>query len=264
MHDEKEEGQPKRFLKALYNLVHGRRTMVGDAENQTNGNPHGHTVSAHGSLNPKEHQSGQQASVGSKSTPHAPSPAWPSVGAVEAGYRFMGGHPGDRKNWERVTSDRVNRFTIAEKLHPKRFPQMGGKMMAVVGYIVEERFINPAIAELVIKDGEVFARVGDNSELEAIWAESDLMTNWKGLLDAAGLTDTEQRMARDLFRQRVRVIRKQNPSPAEPSENPENPSDYKFYRKLTAEDEALIAECLEDHPGLTREECLKHLDAAGY
>jgi len=57
--------------------------------------------------------------------------------------------------------------TWKEKLHPKRFDGMSGKMAAIVGYILDEALTNPAINELVVtSDGFVLAQhdgdVGDN------------------------------------------------------------------------------------------------------
>ena len=49
--------------------------------------------------------------------------------------------------------------TLAEKLHPKRFPSMSGKMAAIVGYILGEEWTRPRIVELVVtSDGWVLAR----------------------------------------------------------------------------------------------------------
>lgn len=52
------------------------------------------------------------------------------------------------------------RDRLAEKLHPDRFTEMSPRMAAVVGYILQERFTEPAIAELVVtSDGFVLARM---------------------------------------------------------------------------------------------------------
>ena len=49
--------------------------------------------------------------------------------------------------------------TLSDKLHPQRYPNMSGKMAAVVGYILGEEWSKPRIAELVItSDGWVLAR----------------------------------------------------------------------------------------------------------
>lgn len=48
------------------------------------------------------------------------------------------------------------RETLIEKLRPDRFSAMSGKMAAIVGYILDERFSDPAISELVVtSDGFV-------------------------------------------------------------------------------------------------------------
>lgn len=39
---------------------------------------------------------------------------------------------------------------LAAKLRPDRFSEMSGKMTAIVGYILDEPFSEPAISELVV------------------------------------------------------------------------------------------------------------------
>jgi hypothetical protein len=71
------------------------------------------------------------------------------------------------------------RELLLEKLRPDRFTAMSGKMAAIVGYILDERFTDPAINELVVtSDGFVLAQkrgqVGAN---EMIGEEVDLNRN---------------------------------------------------------------------------------------
>jgi hypothetical protein len=59
---------------------------------------------------------------------------------------------------------------LVTKLRPDRFTAMSGKMAAVVGYILDERFSEPSISELVVTtDGFVLAQhegdVGANDML---------------------------------------------------------------------------------------------------
>ena len=42
------------------------------------------------------------------------------------------------------------REQLVAKLRPDRFTAMSGKMAAIVGYILDERFSEPAISELVV------------------------------------------------------------------------------------------------------------------
>jgi len=77
-----------------------------------------------------------------------------------------------------------------EELHPGRCERMSGKMAAIVGYISDETYTDPAINELVVtSDGfvliEHFGEVGAN---HFIGGDSDLLRNWNSLLDAARLT----------------------------------------------------------------------------
>ncbi len=51
------------------------------------------------------------------------------------------------------------REQLVAKLRPDRFTAMSGKMAAIVGYILDERFSEPAISELVVtSDGFVLAQ----------------------------------------------------------------------------------------------------------
>jgi hypothetical protein len=51
------------------------------------------------------------------------------------------------------------REALIDKLRPDRFTAMSGKMAAIVGYILDERFSDPAISELVVtSDGFVLAQ----------------------------------------------------------------------------------------------------------
>lgn len=95
---------------------------------------------------------------------------------------------------------------LVAKLHPDRFTEMSGKMAAVVGYILDERFTEPAISELVVtSDGFVLARtegiVGDD---EIVGTEADLDRNLLDLISAAGLTDEEVAEFGRLQRGRIR------------------------------------------------------------
>jgi len=51
------------------------------------------------------------------------------------------------------------REILIDKLRPDRFTAMSGRMAAIVGYILGERFADPAISELVVtSDGFVLAQ----------------------------------------------------------------------------------------------------------
>ena len=95
--------------------------------------------------------------------------------------------------------------TLAQKLHPGRFPGMSPKMAAIVGCILGRPFTQPSISELVItSDGCVLARhKGDIGYNDFIGARSDLERNWNRLLDVAGLTNGERQLARRMYCQRI-------------------------------------------------------------
>src|SRR5947208_7508220 len=82
---------------------------------------------------------------------------------------------------------------LAQKLDPNRFPDMSSIMAAIVGFVLDTRFSNPLIAEIVVtSDGFVLARVhGEIGANHFIGRHADLARNWFGLMTAAGLTAQE-------------------------------------------------------------------------
>ena len=99
--------------------------------------------------------------------------------------------------------------TLSDKLHPKRFPGMSGKMAAVVGYILGRRWTRPRIVELVVtSDGWVLARNAGHIGFETIIGTADdLERNWGNLMRAAGLTGAERQEAGERYRRAVRSCR---------------------------------------------------------
>lgn len=95
---------------------------------------------------------------------------------------------------------------LIEKLRPDRFTAMSGKMAAVVGYILEEPFTDPAINELVVtSDGFVLAESeGEVGANDLIGEEADLNRNLLSLIEAAGLTDDEVAEFGRLQRMRIK------------------------------------------------------------
>jgi hypothetical protein len=101
--------------------------------------------------------------------------------------------------------------TLAEKLHPKRYPGMSGRMAAIVGYILGEEWSNPLIAELVItSDAWLLARDEGQVTFDTIvGTAADLERNWLALLDVAGLTSEERAEVERLYGKAVRDYRRQ-------------------------------------------------------
>jgi hypothetical protein len=98
------------------------------------------------------------------------------------------------------------REVLIDKLRPDRYTAMSGRMAAIVGYILEERFTDPAISELVVtSDGFVLAQgEGEVGANEMIGEEADLNRNLLTLIEAAGLTEDEVREFGRLQRERIR------------------------------------------------------------
>lgn len=98
------------------------------------------------------------------------------------------------------------RQALGRKLHPGRFDGISGKMSAIVGFILGEKFTDPEIVEMAITfDGFVMGRVrGDIGMNDIIGSASDLERNWGSLLQTADLNDVERAAADALYSRRVK------------------------------------------------------------
>jgi hypothetical protein len=78
-------------------------------------------------------------------------------------------------------------------------------MAAIVGFVVEQDFTEPAIANIIVTaKGVVIARTdGEASALHIIGTYPDLLRNWMALLAAAGLSASELVDAQLLFATKV-------------------------------------------------------------
>ena len=94
---------------------------------------------------------------------------------------------------------------LVKKLRPENFSAMSGRMAAIVGYILGEKFTDPSVAQLIVMDdGFVLARHAGESQANTIIAPlTDLQRNWAKLLDAANLSEDERQEANALFDKRV-------------------------------------------------------------
>ena len=103
------------------------------------------------------------------------------------------------------------REELIEKLRPDRYTAMSGKMAAIVGYILDEQFTDPAISELVVtSDGFVLAQSeGEVGANDMIGEEADLNRNLLTLIEAAGLSEEEIREFGRLQRERIRRYKRQ-------------------------------------------------------
>ena len=96
-------------------------------------------------------------------------------------------------------------MTLVEKLHPQRFTAMSGKMAAIVGCVLDEKWTNPQLAEIhITSDGFVLARESGDIGCNAfIGGVEDLERNVANLLNVAGLTDDERSEWSRLYRARI-------------------------------------------------------------
>jgi hypothetical protein len=89
-------------------------------------------------------------------------------------------------------------MTLADKLHPTRFTAMSGRMAAIIGYVLDEDWSEPAITALsVTSDGYV------TTITEFMGEASDLDRNLLNLLIAADVTDDERAEFERRYRERV-------------------------------------------------------------
>jgi hypothetical protein len=81
-------------------------------------------------------------------------------------------------------------------------------MAAIVGYVLDESYTTPEIAELVVSESEniVYIRKAGGVGFDGMQSLEDLRNNWNGLIDVAGLTPDERREAVRLFTERIEKV----------------------------------------------------------
>jgi len=91
--------------------------------------------------------------------------------------------------------------TLVQKLHPKRFPRMSGRMAAIVAFLIDQQVTRPSVANIVVtSDGFVLAEVDDDvGSNHFVGTYADLVRNWLALVAVAGLTKQERLAAEALF-----------------------------------------------------------------
>lgn len=94
------------------------------------------------------------------------------------------------------------------KLNPSRFPGMSPFMAAVVGFVLGESFTDPEIAELTVSENENLGYIRRNGTVgfDGIESLEDLRNNWNRLIEMAGLTPEERRLAVELFVSKVPTL----------------------------------------------------------
>jgi hypothetical protein len=98
--------------------------------------------------------------------------------------------------------------SLTTKLNPRRFPGMSPFMAAVVGFVLDESFTNPQIAELSVSESEniVYIRKAGAVGFDGLESLEDLRNNWNRLIDVAALTPDERREAVRLFNEKVEKV----------------------------------------------------------
>lgn len=97
---------------------------------------------------------------------------------------------------------------LSKKLHPTCFTEMSPLMAAIIGYVLDEAFTEPTIAEMAVSEQEnlVYIRQDGATGFEGLQSLKDLRNNWNRLLDAADLTDEERAEAVRLFNEKVSKV----------------------------------------------------------
>lgn len=98
--------------------------------------------------------------------------------------------------------------SLVNKLRPSRFPAMSPFMAAIVGYVLDQSFTDPDIAEIAVSESEnlVYIRRGGAVGFDGVQSLDDLRENWNRLMDAAGLTPDERARAVELFRKKIEAV----------------------------------------------------------
>jgi len=97
----------------------------------------------------------------------------------------------------------VKIINISEKLNPRRFPGMSGKMAAILGQMLDQEWTDPALVQLCItSDGFLLGmQMGDVGFNELLGTEGDLKDNLARLVDLSevGLTAREKALIWQIF-----------------------------------------------------------------
>ena len=98
--------------------------------------------------------------------------------------------------------------SLHRKMNRARFAGMSPFMAAIVGFILDETFTDPKIAEIAVSESEnlVYVRKEGAAGFDGIQSLEDLRNNWNRLIDAAGLTPDERREAIGLFNSKVEMV----------------------------------------------------------
>jgi hypothetical protein len=81
-------------------------------------------------------------------------------------------------------------------------------MAAIVGFVLDEHFTDPEIAELTVSENEniVYIRKAGGVGFDGLQSLEDLRNNWNRLIDVAGLTAEERSEAVRLFNLKIAVV----------------------------------------------------------
>jgi hypothetical protein len=92
---------------------------------------------------------------------------------------------------------------LCNKLSPDNFPQMTGKMAAVVGYVLVP-FVQPRITAITVTtDGCLLADTNEPQFGRFLCNYRDLVRNWRSLVETANLNLDERTMAECLFASKI-------------------------------------------------------------
>jgi hypothetical protein len=101
---------------------------------------------------------------------------------------------------------------IKRALNPKNFPGMSTKMMAIVGYMLGEKFVTPPVVKLIaLPDGSLMAKVqGDSKCNDNMGLFADFKRDWNNMIHIfnLGLSDGEVKYLEQLPDVTIKVYNK--------------------------------------------------------
>jgi hypothetical protein len=102
------------------------------------------------------------------------------------------------------SADAVIKTRLFNKLHPENFSQMTGKMAAVIGFLLDVRFVRTTITAITVThDGCLLADTDEPCCGRFLGHYRDLVRNWHSLLQAANLNPDEWMLAECLFASKI-------------------------------------------------------------
>ena len=101
---------------------------------------------------------------------------------------------------------KTTKRNLIRKLHPSRYPNMSGKMVALLACILDQDWTDPKINQMIVtSDGFLLAQLcGHCGFDDFVGTQSELRSNWNNLLKVAKLSQAESKLAEQLYAEVVK------------------------------------------------------------